>query len=445
MSEEKKVSRRSWMKYAGAGVVVVAAAAGAGYYATQPKPTPTPTPTTPTPTPTTPTPSPSGKKLKVRIGGTKPLTGTVALAGIDEYNALKLWAEKWVNAQGGIKGGDGNIYEVELIIYNDESKPENVSRLYEKLITEDKVDFLMGPVWAPLGMATVAAVEKYKKLELFGTATFDPELYKDWKYIVHVCTNGSDYIDNIMDMILAECVPKDPEAKNIAVIHGDALFEKVCGVWGAEAVKKRANLVFYEKYTSPPTDLTPVLTRVKAAKPAIILAGEASGATLMTKQARELGLDLKLFFPGTFAVYQDFYNALGKYAEEIIANTQWEPGIKYPPTYGPDHDWFVSNYEKEFKQSPTYHGAIGFAQGLALQAAMEKSKNPLSSDAVREALNTVEFTGFHGKFKIDPKTGWQIGHKLAVVQWQDGKKVCVWPPQVAAGKLRYPMKKWAER
>jgi len=57
LTEEKKVSRRGWIKYAGAGVVVVAAAAGAGYYATQPKPTPTPTPTPTTPTPTTPTPT----------------------------------------------------------------------------------------------------------------------------------------------------------------------------------------------------------------------------------------------------------------------------------------------------------------------------------------------------------------------------------------------------
>ncbi|MGQ9543508.1 MAG: ABC transporter substrate-binding protein [Candidatus Bathyarchaeia archaeon] len=66
MSEERKVSRRGWIKYAGAGVVVVAAAAaGAGYYATQPTPkptTPTPTPTTPTPTPTT---TPTAKVLKV--------------------------------------------------------------------------------------------------------------------------------------------------------------------------------------------------------------------------------------------------------------------------------------------------------------------------------------------------------------------------------------------
>ena len=99
------------------------------------------------------TPSPGGQKLKVKVGGTKPLTGSAALIGIDENRGLEIWAKRWVNDQGGIKAGDGNTYEVELIIYNDESKPENVSRFYEKLINEDKVDFLMGPVWAPLGQA----------------------------------------------------------------------------------------------------------------------------------------------------------------------------------------------------------------------------------------------------------------------------------------------------
>jgi branched-chain amino acid transport system substrate-binding protein len=367
--------------------------------------------------------------------------------GQDEYNGLALWA-KWVNAQGGIRGGDGNVYEVELVIYSDESKPENVSRLYEKLITEDKVDFLVGPVWAPLGMATVAAVEKYKKLELFGTATYDPELYKDWKYVVHVCTNGTEYLKNITDMILQDCVPKDPEAKNVAIIHGDALFEKVCGVWGYKHVKEKGfNVVFYEQYPTPPTDLTPVLTRVKAAKPAILLAAEGglAGAQLITRQCREIGLDLKLLWPGTAAVFQEYYDAMGKYGEDIICNTQWEPGVRYPVTYGPDHDWYVSNFRKEFNVEPAYASSMGFTQGLALQAGMEKSKEPLNSDAVRKALNTVEFTGFYGKFKIDPNTGFQIGHGLAMMQWQDGKKVPIWPPEVATAKLRYPMKKWAER
>ncbi|MEM2106494.1 MAG: hypothetical protein QXV46_01625, partial [Candidatus Bathyarchaeia archaeon] len=72
---EGKVSRRGWIKYAGAGVVVVAAAAGAGYYATQPKPTPTPTVTTPTPT--TPTPTPTPTKAPVTLTHWHPAHGDV--------------------------------------------------------------------------------------------------------------------------------------------------------------------------------------------------------------------------------------------------------------------------------------------------------------------------------------------------------------------------------
>ena len=150
---EEKLSRRKYLKYAGAAVAVGAVAA-AGYGISQYYPQPTPTTTTPT----------AGKK-KVKIGGTKPFVGKDALAGISEGNANKLWA-KMVNEAGGIKAGDGNTYEVELTLYNDEQKPENVPRLYEKLITEDEVDFLFGPVWGPLGMATVPIVEKYKKFEV---------------------------------------------------------------------------------------------------------------------------------------------------------------------------------------------------------------------------------------------------------------------------------------
>jgi branched-chain amino acid transport system substrate-binding protein len=210
---EDKISRRKYLKYAGAAVAIGAVtAAGYGisqYY--QQAPT-TPTTTSPGPVRVTPT---SGKK-KVKIGGTKPLTGNESVAGHSEGNANKLWA-KHVNEAGGIKAGDGNTYEVELIIYNDECKPENVPRLYEKLITEEQVDFLLGPVWGPLGMATVPIVEKYKVFEAYGTASFDPRDFRDWKYIVHTISNGPEYMPGIIDMILERVVPKDPEALKISV------------------------------------------------------------------------------------------------------------------------------------------------------------------------------------------------------------------------------------
>jgi branched-chain amino acid transport system substrate-binding protein len=439
---EDKISRRKYLKYAGAAVAAGAVAiAGYGAYQYYGQPT------TPPPTVAPPTSSIGGQKLKVRIGGTKPLTGTMALGGIDENRGLEIWAKRWVNDQGGIKAGDGNTYEVELIIYNDESKPENVSRFYEKLINEDKVDFLMGPVWGPLGQATVSAVEKYKKLEIYGNATFDPAQWKDWKYVMMVQTNGSEYLNILNEMIINKILPNDPDAKNIAIVHTDDAFGNVAGTYGYEWAKKQPqlNIVYYDKVAFDSTDFTPVLTKVKAAKPSILLFESGSKAPLVGKNVREIGLDLKLFYPGTYGVYEQFYDGLGpKYGENIVSITQWVVGEKYPTNYGPSEDWFVSQYNQDYNvASPAYAAGIGFTQGLILQAAMEKCSKPLDSDAMRQVVGNVSFTGFYGDIAFDPVTGWQTGHKMSALQWQDGKPVCVYPDKVAKAPLRYPMTKWS--
>jgi branched-chain amino acid transport system substrate-binding protein len=438
---EKPQSRRKFLKYAGAAIIA-GAAASAGYYGMTQYPTPTQTP----PTVTTSTSTSGGKKLKVRIGGTKPLTGTVALNGIDEHRGLEIWAKRWVNDQGGIKAGDGNTYEIDLIIYNDESKPENVSRLYEKLINEDKVDFLMGPVWAALGQATVATVEKYRKLEIYGNATFDPAQWKDWKYVMMVQTNGSEYLNILNEMIINKVIPQDPDAKNMAIVHTDDAFGNIAGGWGYQWAKKQPqlNIVYYDKVSFGAQDFTPVLTKVKEANPSILLFEAGAQAPLAAKGVRELGLDLKLFYPGTYGVYKQFYDGLGpKYGEDVVSITQWVVGENYQANYGPNEDWFVSTYKRDYNAVPGYPAGTGFTQGLILQAAMEKCKKPLDSDAMRETVGSVSFTGFYGDVAFDPVTGWQTGHKMSALQWQDGKAVCVYPEKVAKAPLRYPMKKWS--
>jgi len=439
---EGKISRRKYLKYAGAAVAAGAVAA-AGYGISQYKP---PAPTTPTPTTTTPT--PTGQK-KIKIGTTKPITGAEAVLGRNELNGTLLWV-KMINEAGGIKAGDGNTYEVELIYYNDEDKPENVGRLFEKLIIEDKVDYLFGPIYGPLGMATVPVVMKYKKLEFYGTATYDPAIWRDeyGDYIVHVCTNGDRYLRSMIDMIMDYIVPElDPDSKNIAIIHGDDIFRNVAGTGGYEYAQERGcNVVLYERYHTGATDLSPILSKLKEAKAAILLTGAAyPDAVLITKQLRELDINLKLFFPGTGTVTWEWYRSFEKYGDYVLAITQWEPGVKYDINYGPSHDEYVQRYTQEFGQEPEYASAIGFNQGLALQMAMEKSKDPLNPEALRKTVrDEVEFVSFYGHFKTAPN-GLQIGHEVAVMQWQNGQKKCVWPPKVANSKLLYPAPKWSER
>jgi len=438
---EAKISRRKYLKYAGAAVAagaVATASYGLSQYYRPPAST--------TPPPTTPPSTTGGKRLKVRIGGSKPFTGPDAIVGQSEGNGNKLWA-KHANEAGGIKAGDGNTYEVELILYNDEEKPENVGRIYEKLINDDKVDFLFGPAYGPLGMATVPIVERYKKFEVYGTSTFNPKDFRDWKYIVHIITNGTQYVASVLDMIWERILPIDPEAKNIAITHGDDAFRGTAGSYGYEYAKQKGfNVVFYESYSSQVTDLTPLLTKVKAANPTIYInVGVFTDTMLIVKQMRDIDFMPRLCMAGGAAILNKFYESLGKYADGFISYSQWEKGVIYTPDYGPTHDQFIEAYEREYKDAPDYQSATGYLQGLILQRCMELSKDPLNSDDVRRIAGEMELTTFFGKYKVDPVTGWQTGHTMCAIQWQNDQKAIIWPLGERTKPVTYPVKKWSER
>src|SRR5438309_4791208 len=86
----------------------------------------------------------------IRIGASMSLTGTYAKLGRNQHEGYKL-CEKDLNAMGGLLGR-----KVEFVVYDDQSTPATAVRLYEKLITEDMVDGVMGPYSSPeIGRAHV--------------------------------------------------------------------------------------------------------------------------------------------------------------------------------------------------------------------------------------------------------------------------------------------------
>ncbi|MEE9459554.1 MAG: ABC transporter substrate-binding protein, partial [Candidatus Bathyarchaeia archaeon] len=218
------------------------------------------------------------------------------------------------------------------------------------------------------------------------------------------------------------------------------------GSYGKEyADEKGFNVVFYDSYGTGTTDLTPILTKAKAAEPAIFLnPGSFLDAMLLMKQMRELDFNIKLIWPGTGAVLEEFYDSNGKYAEGCVTCTQWEEGFLYRQDFGPSHDEFIDAYQKEYDEMTNYTAATGYQQGLVVQKAMEHSSDPLDSDSVRKTAGEIEMTTFYGKYKVDSETGWQIGHQMGVVQWQNGKKAVVWPLEAGAKEVWYPLKKWSD-
>ena len=73
-----------------------------------------------------------------------------------------------------------------------------------------------------------------------------------------------------------------------------------------------------------------------------------------------------------------------------------------------------------------------------------KRAGTLDADKVRDALLKLEMRTMFGDYKVD-EDGFQVAHKMVLFQWQDGRKITVWPDSLAAGKPRFPTPAWNQR
>ena len=105
---------------------------------------------------------------------------------------------------------------------------------------------------------------------------------------------------------------------------------------------------------------------------------------------------------------------------------------------------FVDSYRKEFPGADlSYHSAAGYA-GVPDPVEAIKRAGSLDGEKIREAILKMDLNTVFGGFKVDAD-GVQIAHKMVTFQWQDGKKVIVWPDELAPGKPRFPTPPWSQR
>src|ERR1051326_8754620 len=131
----------------------------------------------------------------IRIGASLSLTGTYAKLGKNQHEGYQL-CQKETNAKGGLLGR-----KVDFVVYDDQSMPPTGVRLYEKLITEDKVDAVMGPYSSPITEAVANVTEKYKKVMVSPLAATTSIFKKGRKYIFMVVSPAEVYLEGVVDKI----------------------------------------------------------------------------------------------------------------------------------------------------------------------------------------------------------------------------------------------------
>jgi branched-chain amino acid transport system substrate-binding protein len=373
--------------------------------------------------------SPTLAQQPIRIGASMALTGKYALQGGYGRDGYQL-CQKHLNAQGGVLGRP-----VEFVIRDDASDEKIAIGIYEKLITEDGVNAVIGPYSSPITDAVADVTEKRRKVMIAPMAGTTSLWEKGRKYLVMVISPVELTPEGFVDLAARQGL------KTIAMLTEDGLVAKAAAKGAGElARKKNIDVVFSETYPKATKDFAPILMRVKAAKPdALVIATQIFDELItITRQTRDVDLNVKMFASLPYGGLPDYQKRLDKAAEFVYSATFWEPSLPYP-----GNREFVAAYEKEFNRAPALQTANAYA-GCQLFVEAARRAGSLDSEKLREALLKLKTKTILGDFAIDER-GFQTAQKAVTTQWQDGKQVIVWPDEVAAGKPRFPTPAWSAR
>jgi branched-chain amino acid transport system substrate-binding protein len=388
---------------------------------------------------------------KIVIGHPACLSGKYAKAGEQALGGIRGIID-WVNTEYGGVTVDGKKVPLEYVFYDSESKKEAVTSLIARLITSDKVNAIMAPYSSGLTLRGAPVAESRKMLYMDHGGANNKIFRQGFKYVVQTIGPASRYHEGTLDMIHSV----DPKAKKVALAYEDSEFAKMV-MEGAETHAKKLgfDIVFKRTYPKGVTDLTPLLSALKASNPDFVIGGgHFEDGQLFNRQMADLGIDANALSLIAAATLPAFYEALTTMAEGVMGPSHWEYGVKYSeaeakkvglPWIGPGQDEFVALFKKALGKDiiPDYHAAEAGAAVLSYVLAVEKA-NSVDTTKVRKALGDLKFMSFYGGWDID-ETGLQVGHSMVDVQWQMGKRVIVWPEEARTGRLAYPMPSFAEK
>jgi ABC-type branched-subunit amino acid transport system substrate-binding protein len=121
-------------------------------------------------------------------------------------------------------------------------------------------------------------------------------------------------------------------------------------------------------------------------------------------------------------------HAIGDRVEGLYGPCQWFDDGTDHPADGPSSEWFSQCYRDANGTEPPYPAAAAFAAGVVWQRCV-KEAGTVESLAVLAASQRLDTTTLFGRFRVDPVTGVQTGHRIRVVQWRDGHRVLVDRPR----------------
>jgi branched-chain amino acid transport system substrate-binding protein len=374
----------------------------------------------------------SGTQTKSGTTEAKPIKIGISLSRSGDFSdpatqverGYRLWADH-VNAKGGLLGR-----KVQLVVVDDASSPTQVVTNYQSLISRDKVDLVFGPFSSLLTIpsAQVAARYHYAFLEPEGGGpkVFAAKL-RNLFFVqpAPAVSNGEVFAKWVLSLPAAER-PKTAAYPSLDDPFASPVADKVREEFEAAGIRT----VYKTVYPAETTDLTPIVQKVAAAHPDVVVAGtQSEDAYAQVKAMIQLGFSPKMLFLSNGAnAPTEFPDKVGKTnTEGILSSGTWSADAK---TNG--NQQFQAEYVKKYGGSPRDidgNTVDAYAVGQLLEEVAAKTGS-VDNNAIIQTLHTGTWSTIQGDLRWDAY-GAPEGSDV-LLQWIGGALDPVYPPAVAS-------------
>lgn len=371
----------------------------------------------------------------LKVGAPLPLTGPLAPEGKKQQQGYDLWAEQ-ANQKGGIKVGEDR-YKIKMVYYDYQSKTPRAVQLAEKLITNDKVNFLFSPFGSGATKASSGVSEKYGIPTIAPTASSMAVYNQGYKFLFGTFTPNQTLTDP-MAQIVKKNVKGSPK---VAILARNDLFPlAIAKVMKASAKKHGYKEVFFGTYAIGTMDHASALTQIRAAQPDFFFAtGYVNDLILIRKQMADLGVKAPAVGMVAGPAYKEYVEACGPLAENVLSASWWHPAVRYN---GQGVFGTTENYNKIFKTKyghiPDYAQASASVCGVILQLSIEKA-GTIDPKKVRDAMASLDAKTFFGPVRFGPN-GQINSLRPPVFQIQGGVQKVIYPVEIKQADFKVGVK-----
>ncbi len=323
---------------------------------------------------------------EILLGEYGSMTGSESTFGISTHKGIMMAIEE-ANKAGGVKGK-----KFRVISYDDQGKADEAVTAVTKLITQDKVQMVLGEVASSRSIAAGAVAQQYR-IPMVSPSSTNPKVTQLGDYIFRVC-----FIDPFQGAVMAKFAMNNLKLKKAAIFR-DIKSDYSVGLanYFVEDFKRMGGEIVADiAYSSGDMDFNAQITKIKSVKPDLLfIPGYYTEVGLIARQARQQG------FKGTFLGGDGWDSEkLTEIAGESILGGYFSNHYSHEDK-NPVVQNFVSQYKAKFGEIPNGLAAMGYDAALvAIDAA--KRATELSTKGFRDALaSTTNFQGVTGIITIN--------------------------------------------